>query len=45
MAQINQKTLDKFGVPTTGNTGSGILMPKLKLCSVEILVMAEIPLL
>ena len=30
MAQINQKTLDKFGVPTTGNTGTGILMPKLK---------------
>ena len=30
MAQIKTKTLDKFGVPTTSNTGSGILMPKLK---------------
>jgi len=30
MAQINTKTVDKFGVPTTSNSGSGILMPKLK---------------
>jgi hypothetical protein len=31
MANINtQETKSKFGVPITGNTGSGILMPKLK---------------
>ncbi len=30
MAQINAKTVDKFGVPTTSNNGAGILMPKLK---------------
>jgi len=27
---MQNKTLDKFGVPTTGATGTGILMPKLK---------------
>lgn len=31
MANIStQETKSKFGVPVTGNTGSGILMPKLK---------------
>ena len=31
MAEINTvETKSKFGVPLTGNTGSGILMPKLK---------------